>query len=448
MSTQSPSSERYRELLARQLAGRPDRGPEWLEAYRAAAAQRLDQLEMPERRQEAWRYTSIEPLLQPELEPVSEPEVPPTLAEIGALLLPETEGIRLVLVNGRYAPGLSNLSRAGSAEVQSLGEALRARGGEAARLLGSLAGPGDHAFGALNAALAQDGALVRIPRDVSAEHPIEVLHLAVPSKGGQVAQPRHLVIVEPGARAVLVERFLALGSPLYFNNLVCEVLVGQSAQLIHQRLQAESPNALHLSQLHIRLEEGSQYRGLTVALGAAWSRTELKVRFGAPGGECLLDGLYVAGDRQLVDVHLDVDHAVPGCASRTRFRGILDGQGRAVLDGRVLVRKHAQKTNAHLSNANLMLSRGAEIDTKPQLEIFADDVQCGHGTTVGQLDPDAMFYLRARGLGETEARRMLSLGFAAEVLDCVSVAGLRDQAVALLEQRLDRSPRARGEEVE
>jgi len=440
MSLVSPVAERFRALVERQLAARPAGGPVWLEAQRSAAARRLAELGMPERRQEAWRYTSIEPLLGQPFDPAAEAESRPDLDQIRSLLLAETEGTRLVLLNGRHAPALSSLGRAGAVSVGSLRDALREGSGERARLLGSLAGPGEHAFSALNTVLAQDGALIRIPEETAQEQPIELLHLSMPTLQPGVVQPRHLVLVEPRARARLVERFVALGEPLYFNNLVSEILLGDSAELEHERLQAESPHAFHLSVVHLAQAAGSRYRGVVAALGAAWSRTDLKVRFDGPGAECALDGLYLAGDGQLVDMHLDVHHAVPGCTSRQSFRGILDGRGRAVFDGRVRVERQAQKSDARLTNANLMLSRSAEIDTKPQLEIFADDVQCSHGTSVGQLDADALFYLRSRGLSLADARRMLCMGFAREVLDAFRVGGLRDRSEALLAHRLERGP--------
>ncbi|MGD8310830.1 MAG: Fe-S cluster assembly protein SufD, partial [Chromatiales bacterium] len=333
-------------------------------------------------------------------------------------------------------PALSSLDGTGAAEVLSLGEALRDDAGGVVRLLGSLTGAGEHAFAALNTAAMDDGALIRIPEGLRLEQPLEILHLSAAGADPQVAQPRNLILVEPRARARLIERFVAIGEPLYFTNAIDEILLGESAELEHERLQAESPNAFHMAGLHVDQAGDSRYRCVTAALGGAWSRTELRVRFRAPGAQCELDGLYLAGDGQLVDFHLDVDHDVPGCSSRESFRGILHGRGRAVFDGRVLVQKQAQKTSAHLTNANLMLSRNAEIDTKPQLEIFADDVQCSHGTTVGQLDSEAMFYMRSRGLSEAVARKMLSLGFAGAILDRYLTAGLRERADALLQARL------------
>ncbi|MCU7808633.1 MAG: SufD family Fe-S cluster assembly protein, partial [Candidatus Thiodiazotropha sp. (ex Semelilucina semeliformis)] len=217
---------------------------------------------------------------------------------------------------------------------------------------------------------------------------------------------------------------------------VCEISLATGAKLTHQRVQLESPRAYHLSDIHLGLQADAYYHGINAAVGAAWSRTLIHNRFTAQGANCELDGLYLAGDGQLTDFHLDVDHAVPHCDSRENFRGILHGAGKAVFDGLIQVREQAQKSNAHLYNANLMLSRHAEIDTKPQLVILADDVQCSHGTTVGQLDPQAVFYLRSRGLDEQRARHLLSLGFASEVIDRFENETLRLQLADVIRQQL------------
>jgi Fe-S cluster assembly protein SufD len=285
----------------------------------------------------------------------------------------------------------------------------------------------------------QDGALIRIEAGSKLAHPIELLHLTSRNAAGSSLRPRHLIMVGEGAEASLVERYQALEEVSYFNNLVCEVVLDEGASLYHQRVQQESRQAYHLSDIHLGLAEGSHYRGVNASLGGHWSRTNINNLFHASGAVCELDGLYLVDDDQLTDYHLDVDHAVPGCESRENFKGILNGQGRAVFDGRILVQKQAQKSVAHLSNANLMLSRQAEIDTKPQLEILADDVQCSHGTTVGQLDSQALFYLRSRGLNEDQARRLLCMGFAQEILDRFESESLREALRESIHGRIEAS---------
>lgn len=223
---------------------------------------------------------------------------------------------------------------------------------------------------------------------------------------------------------------------MYFNNAVMEIVLGRGAELQHDRLQEESPSAYHLAALHVAQSGDSRYRHVTAAIGGAWARTGVTLSLDGERAAAELDGIYLARDRQINDVHVDVRHNVPDCTSRETYKGILDGSGRAVFDGRILVERNAQKTDAALSNDNLVLSRKAEVDTKPQLEIYADDVRCSHGTTVGQLDDTMMFYLRSRGISHDAARQMLCLGFADEILNRFSTKSLRERAKTLLGNRL------------
>jgi Fe-S cluster assembly protein SufD len=407
----------------------------WLTEQRQEAVSSLFDLGLPHARQEAWRYTSVEGLLQQGFITTDEAyEIPET--EVKKALLAEPVAARLVFVDGLFQPTLSDTHNE-DVQIGSLRDAMVKADKPVLQAVGSLSGVGQHGFSALNLATMQDGAVIRITAGRKLEHPIELLHVATKAAAGRSLRPRHLIILEADASATLVERYLALDEVCYFNNLVCEVLLRERASLHHQRVQQESLQAYHLTELYLELQADSHYQGVTAALGGAWSRTTINSRFAAPGANCELDGLYLAGEGQLIDFHLDVDHAVPGCDSRENFKGILNGQGRAVFDGRILVREQAQQSNAHLSNANLMLSRKAEIDTKPQLEILADDVQCSHGTTVGQLDPQALFYLRSRGLNEDQARRLLCLGFAQEILDRFETESLREQLAETIRQRVE-----------
>ena len=215
------------------------------------------------------------------------------------------------------------------------------------------------------------------------------------------------------------------------------MIVGQQAALEHYRIQNESREASHLSNLYLSQEKDSTYQGVSLALGAKWSRTEYRASFKGEHADCDLNGLYTVGDKQLNDFHLDVQHSVPGCSSREQFKGILYGKGRGVFDGRVLVDQYAQKTEAHLTNDNLLLTADAEIDTKPQLEIYADDVKCSHGTTVGQIEPEQIFYMRSRGIDPVAAHKMLSMGFAEGVLDKISLLMLREYAAEILTGTLE-----------
>jgi len=303
-------------------------------------------------------------------------------------------------------------------------------------------------FTALNSALMTDGALIRVAGDCLAESPIEILHVSVNTEEPGICHPRHLIIVEEGGRAEVIERYCSLGSGGVFTNAKIDVSLAANSTLSHQRLLEEGKDDRHLSDLQIRLAERSSYRLNLLALGGVWSRSDIRVTFDGEGASAELDGLMLARDGQLNDVHLDVRHEVPGCTSRETFKGILEGKGKVVFDGRILVAKDAQQTDARLSNDNLMLSRAAEVDSKPQLEIFADDVKCSHGTTVGELDADMLFYLRSRGIPEARGVQMLCQGFAQEVIDRIPNDKLRARAGAALEQRLAGPARGPAEPVE
>lgn len=400
---------------------------DWLIAQRRAALERMTALGLPHARQEAWRYTGVEAMLRREF--TSAPlrwDSPRDL--VIEPMLEEVMAARLVFVDGIYHSGLSTGFEKGGLKIGSLRTAMATGDQSVLRSVGNLSGMGEHAFSAMNMATQQDGAVIQLSRGVVIEQPIELLHITTGERRGHVQQIRHLIELDADASIRLIERYL---SPLddndYFNNIVCEINLAEGAILDHQRVQQESRHACHLSDLYVSLGREARYQGVNAALGGVWSRTELHTRFSGQAAVSEVDGLYVVGDGQLTDFHLDVDHSVPDCSSRENFRGILYGAGRAVFDGSIRVGVDSQKSQAHLHNANLMLSSKAEVDSKPQLVILADDVQCSHGATVGQLDEQALFYLRSRGIGEQQARRLLCLGFASEIIDRFETDSLRRQ---------------------
>lgn len=412
--------------------------PPWLETQRSNAVARVRRMGTPTSREEGWRYTSLKALAGQHFSRPLDPATGVGRLDLEPVLIPGLDAHRVVLVNGIFAPGLSDLAcLPNGARAGGLREMLDLAPEALAGRLNTLAGAGGELFSALNTAAMEDGFVLLLDRAVEVARPIEIIHLSLDGDEPRLAQPRHLVVLEDGARATLVERYLSLGEPLYCTNSVLELVLERDAALRHYRVQTESLNAFHLTGLYLSQAQGSRYLGHNLGLGAAWSRTDLVVRFSGPHAECDLKGLYLAGDRQLVDFHLDVDHQVPDCASREAFKGIVYGKGRAVFDGRIHVAPDARKTDARLSNKNLLLSRAAEVDTKPQLEIFADDVKCSHGATVGQIDPQALFYLRSRGIPESMARRMLCLGFAREMIDDLDPQPLREYVAKEVSRRLD-----------
>jgi len=438
MSTQAQGVTQPAAWLADAGAtGRQD-AADWTADLRARAADKAAAMALPDRRQEAWRYTPVRFLEEQRFTPArAEPFEALQLSDIEDLLLPQGETTRLVFVNGYLAEGLSDapVEQAG-VEVRTLGGGLGALSDVLRNNLDALAEK-RHVFAALNSALMSDGALIHVHAAATKDaKPIELLHVSVGMEEPVVCHPRHLIVVDEGASARVIERYAAVGDASYFNNALIEVSLGAGSKLVHARVQEESAQAQHLSDLQVRVGADARYETVNIALGGAWSRTDIRVDFAGEGGEAELDGLMLAKDRQLNDVHLDIAHNQPRCTSRETFRGVLDGKGRVVFDGRILVAKDAQLTDAALSNDNLMLSRSSEVDTKPQLEIYADDVKCSHGTTVGELDANMLFYLRSRGIPEAKAKQMLCEGFASQIVDRIGHEPLRNYVASRLAARL------------
>ncbi|MGF1643137.1 MAG: Fe-S cluster assembly protein SufD [Thiotrichales bacterium] len=410
--------------------------PDWLRAARGEALADAEALPLPNQKSEAWRYTSIEPLLRQAFQPVTQtPEV--ALGEANGYALLGEDSLRVVLVNGRFAPELSRLAAVPDGVTLGSLKSLSEAGVPIARaVLTKTKTDAGNVFTSLNRAGWQDGLLLHLRAGVLLGQPLEVLHLSLGGDAPHVAQSRHTIELEAGAHASIVERYVAMDEGSYCNNSMLEIALGEGASLVHTRLQEESAQGFHIAGIDLRQHANSEYRAVHFAAGAQWSRTDINVAFLGPDADCDLNGVYLTGDKQLTDYHINVTHDVPGCTSKERFRGIVYGRGRAVFDGRIFVQKDAQKTDAQLSNDNLLLSRNGEVDTKPWLEILADDVKCSHGTTVGQLDEQMVFYLRSRGIPEPEARQLLCLGFAGEVLDALEFPALREHAEDIVRTRL------------
>jgi Fe-S cluster assembly protein SufD len=439
MSSSVPSS--FETWLTAPAGSETGAGLDWLQAQRRAALDQVREQGVPSAKQEAWRYTSVKRLLEQGFAQVEDAVTALQLDDIEDLLIPNLDSHRVVMVNGRYTPSLSALGDLPRGVRITGLRTLLASDPDALRdRINGVAGESQPLFAALNTAGLDDGLVVLLDRGSILERPIELIHLSVGMDEPRVAQPRHLVALEAGAQATLIERYVSLGASLYCTNSMLELSLGRDASLKHDRIQLESPNAFHITGLYLSQDANSRYQGINIGLGGAWARTDLFARFQGEHAECDLQGLYLAGDQQLMDFHIDVDHAVPFCTSRETFKGILYGKGRAVFDGRVVVAKDAQKTDAAMSNKNLMLSENAEVDTKPQLEINADDVKCSHGTTVGQIEPEMLFYLRSRGISAPLARRMLCLGFAGEIIDALHAEALRDLVSEQVGQRLESAP--------
>jgi Fe-S cluster assembly protein SufD len=411
-------------------------GPAWLPGLRRSAMDRFAAVGFPSSRDEEWRFTPVAPIAQAEFRPAAAGAV--TRAALAPFLFGHAEWPQLVFVNGKYAPELSVVpALPPGVRLGNLAAALREDGELLERHLTRHAAPETTPFAALNTAFMRDGALVHVPAGTTLEEPVHLLFVTSPDAAGTVAHPRNLVVVERGARASVVESYVTLAEgATYLTNAVTEVVSGEDAWTEHTRIQRESERAYHVGLTHVDQARGSHYRSFTLAMGGAIARHNLHVRLNAPGIETLMYGLYLARGDQVVDNHTAIYHDHPDCNSWEVYKGVLDDRSRAVFNGKVFVKPEAQKTDAKQTNRNLLLSPGAKVDTKPQLEIFADDVKCTHGATVGFLDPQSLFYLRSRGIPPETARKVLTYAFAAEVVDEVALPPVREELNRLVLARL------------
>ena len=423
--------EAYRAFAANGASG----APAWLKDLRDGAIARFDALGFPTTKQEAWRFTSVAPLTQATFELARTPDTRQlTRADIEPFLL--GTGPRLVFINGFLARSLST-PLSDDVRLDGLAQALIDTPDLVRQHLSKYAAFAERPFAALNTAFVRDGAFVHVAANVILEAPIQLLFLATPVSGAQtVVHPRNLIVLEREARATVVETYAALGEGVYWTNAVTEVVAGDGARVDSYRVQRESDRAYHMAVTDVHQGRDTTVNVHAVSLGAALARHDLRGTLAGPGGYLILNGLYLLAGEQHADHHTAIDHAAPHCESHEYFNGVLDGRSRGIFNGRIIVRPGAQKTDSKQTNNNLLLSRDAHADSQPQLEIYADDVKCTHGSTVGPLDPKAMFYLESRGIGEAAARRLMTYGFAAEILNRMDVAPLREQLDGIVRARL------------
>ncbi|HEY6548539.1 MAG TPA: Fe-S cluster assembly protein SufD, partial [Vicinamibacteria bacterium] len=400
-------------------------------ALRRAALDRFRERGLPTTRDEDWRFTSVAPLARTAFVP-AEASKATSDREIDPYRLPSA--VEMVFVDGLYAPSLSRVGAEGVA-VASLRECLVGQGATVEPHLGRLLGETASPFADLNTALHEDGAVVEVAPRSAVALPIHLLFFST-GKAPVARFPRVLVLARAGSQATLVETYVGTGPAASLTCAVTEIVVEENAVLRRYKLQDEAEAAFHLSTLAARLARNGRFHDLSVSLGAALSRHDLTVTLDAEGAETSLDGLFFADGDRHTDTHTLIDHARPHGTSRQIYKGIVDGRGRGVFTGRVLVRKDAQKTDAAQSNKNLLLSREALVHGAPQLEILADDVKCRHGATTGQLDEAAVFYLRSRGLSEAAARGLLTAAFAGDLIGRIALPALRERVSTRLLSRL------------
>jgi Fe-S cluster assembly protein SufD len=410
--------------------------PLWLKSLSEQAATRFAELGLPTRRHEEWRLTNLKPIAETNF---ITPDEAPSLdqATVNQFDIPDLTGSRLVFVNGRYAPEHSSLDTLPAGVlVLPLQEAIASHSGLVERHLGKYADVQDEAFTALNTALLGDGVFVFVPDTVKVEQPIHVLNVTASSSEPMMMNPRNLIVAGDHSHVTVIEDYVSVEQDVYFNNAVTEVVVGTEAHVSHYLLERESRNAFNISTLRIHQSESSDFASHSVMLGGAIVRNNIVPVLDGEHCDSLLNGLYLTSGTQHVDNHMRVEHAKPNCDSRQFYRGVLDDKSTAIFSGRIVVARDAQKTDAKQSNANLLLTDDARANTHPQLEIYADDVKCTHGATIGELDEDAIFYLMARGISESAARGMLIHAFAAESLERMTLQPVVDLLEAELYKRL------------
>ena len=408
----------------------------WLRARRAAALETFRATGFPTLRHEDWKYTDARPIVQRRFRPAGTSPVPEAVD-----LEPHTlEGHRLVFVDGRFLPALSTTARLPAGVVaMSLAEALTRLPEQIEPWLGRYGSPENNGFAALNAAFLRDGAFIRIARGTALDAPLHLLFLAS-GAADSLAYVRNLIVAEAASQASIIESYAGLTDATALTNSVTEIAIEPGAQVEHYRLGREGEAAYHIGSTHAHLARDSRYGSHSITFGGRIVRHELYATLDGENAECMLNGLTVTRGRQHVDNHTRIDHRQPHTRSRELYKAVLDDQARAVFSGRIVVHPQAQHTDAEQANHNLLLSAGAEADSRPQLEIYADDVKCAHGATVGSLDENALFYLRSRGLDAAHARSLLVYAFASDVLARIRLASLRARLETLLAGRLALPP--------
>ncbi|MGI8547882.1 MAG: Fe-S cluster assembly protein SufD [Gemmatimonadaceae bacterium] len=429
-----PRASRYVELF--DTTQRPAE-PAWLSAFRRAGMSRFDELGFPTTKNEDWHFTNIAPLAERAFSPAAlanKPSESAVTAEDIEPFLFAGDWQTLVFVNGHFAPDLSHSDAADDRMyVGRLASAINdeARASDIERHLGGLSADHAHAFTALNSAFMQDGVVIMARGDAVAGRPIHVVFVTASNADGALVSPRNLIVLDHHAEATVVESYVSIGETSHFTNAVTEMYIGEGARLRHYKIQRESASAYHVASSYAHQGRGSNYEAFSFAAGADLSRTNVATVLDGEGAHVTLNGLYMVDGEQLVDHQTRIEHAKESCTSHEIYKGVLDDDSHAVFNGQVYVRPEAQKTDGKQSNNNLLLSAGARVDTKPQLEIYADDVKCTHGATIGRLDPTALFYLKSRGIGEETSRKLLTYAFAAEVLEELTVEAVRDKLESL-----------------
>ena len=435
-----PIVEKFRQF---ETASHP---PKWLAPLREAGIASFADQGFPTLHDEDWRFTNVAPIVKLPFHLAGEVAVNGAESRvIDESVFVKLAGQRLVFVNGFFSAQLSRLKPvSGGARIESLAAALAKDPTLIEKHLGKYAHTANNTFAALNQAFFSDGAFIFVPAGVEVAEPVSLIYISSAKHGGEAILPRNLIIAEANSKLTVVESYISTGNAAYLTNAVTELVAGDNAAVEHIKLQDEAAAAFHIATIAGEFGRASNVSVHSFALGAKLSRTNIRTKLAGEGLECILNGLYLTRGEQLADHHMIVEHAQPHCASHEYFNGILDDKSKGVFHGRIYVHQAAQKTDAKQTNKNLLLSDDATANTKPQLEIYADDVKCTHGATIGQLNDESIFYLRARGIPEKTARRMLIHAFAGEIIERVKCEPAREVIDRLVWDRLETNPHLMG----
>jgi Fe-S cluster assembly protein SufD len=442
LATATQGIENYAESFTRLVNTGSSQEPSWLRTLRQGGFDRFREMGFPTTRDEDWRFTNVSAIAQTNFRLNRNGHSLPTLAQIASYRMAGTAAL-LTFVDGRFAPGLSSLAKLPDGIVVSnLAAEIASHPQRLEPYLGRYLNIERDVFSALNTAFLEDGACVYIAQNTILEQPIQLLFVSLAHDTPVMSHPRNLIVAENGSQATIVEEYVSLGGVAALCNTATELIAGENAVVSHYMIAREDAQAFNVSTLRINQGRHANIASHSVLIGGALVRNNVHPVLAGEGGECLINGLFIGSGRQHLDNYMLVEHAQPHCGSRQFYNGILDGSAHGVFHGRIVVHKDAQKTDAKQTNRNLLLSDQAQIDTKPQLEIYADDVKCTHGATIGQIDENALFYLRSRGIDEVSARQLLLFAFASECLERMKEGPARTHVEALINEHLVRLARS------
>jgi Fe-S cluster assembly protein SufD len=399
---------------------------------RKKAIEDFSQLSFPTNKNEEWRFTNISPLLKHKFKPAINAQSV-SLKEVDRFRFNGMKCSLMVFVNGFFSEELSEInSIKDKITIKSLSTAIKENDPYVQKHFAKYADSSTQIFTALSTAYLMDGAFIHIPEGILIEEPIHIMFLSSSTDEKILSHPRNLIIAEKNTQSLIIEHYAGIDNSIYFTNAVTEIFAGENAVVHHTKIQEESKSSFHIARMETVQERNSLFTSNMISLGGEITRNDFNTKFIGSGGESELNGLFLIDGSQLFDAHTLIDHASPHCNSHELYKGILDGKSRGVFNGKVIVRKDAQKTNAFQENNNIILSNEALVNTKPQLEIFADDVKCSHGATVGQLDNEALFYLKSRGIGEDKSRDILIHAFASDVVRRIKIDKIKEHIENIL----------------